>query len=93
MILKIKNTISLFIRIYDQLIDPLNTADIDASSLAPCSSSLGFAYRIIKHKKRQSMCEEDHNWELIYGHGYDYESDYYQCKKCERKIYRYDLDN
>ena len=38
------------------------------------------------------MCNGDHDWELVYGSGYDYKYDYYQCKKCERKIYRYDLD-
>ena len=30
-----------------------------------------------------------HQWKLVTGKGYDYDSDYYQCKKCGLKVARF----
>jgi len=67
--------------------------DSDAYSMPPAGSSLSFVYKIIKRDKRPPKCEENHDWMMISGKGYDYNSDYYLCKKCERKIFRYDWEH
>ena len=66
----------------------------DTPSSAPSDTTMNFVHRIIKRNSRPPICEGgNHEWMLISGQGYDYNSDYYLCKKCERRIFRYDFEN
>ena len=50
-------------------------------------------FRKIKTKRKKPIClENQHNWELIDGNGYDYKADYCRCKKCETRIPRQEMD-